>query len=127
VPASSPAGTPGPRRLGSGELRAMVLAHLTEHLAQSFTPGEIARALGGRSAGAIGNGLATLVERGRVTCTHTRPRRFAATAGLPTGPASSPPPPAPMPRPARPSSVRPGLIVRPNGQALPPPRAGRPR
>jgi nitric oxide reductase NorQ protein len=116
VPAGSPAGAPGPRRLGSGELRAMVLAHLTEHLAQSFTPGELARALGGRSTGAIGNALATLVERGRVTCTHTRPRRFAATAGLPTGPASSPPPPAPTPRPARPSSVRPGPIVRPNGQ-----------
>jgi MoxR-like ATPase len=93
----------------------MVLAHLTEHLGQSFTPGELARALGGRSTGAIGNALATLIERGTITCTHTRPRRFAATAGLPPG-ASSPPPPTPSPRSARPSTVAPGPILRPNGQ-----------
>jgi hypothetical protein len=68
----------------------MVLAHLTEHLGRSFTPGEIARALGGRSTGAIGNALTTLVDGGRVTCTHTRPRRFAATAGLPAGATSRP-------------------------------------
>ncbi len=94
----------------------MVLAHLTEHLGRSFTPGELARALGGRSTGAIGNALTTLVERGKVTCTHARPRRFAATAGLPAGAASSPPPPAPPPRPPRPSEVSPGPVVRPNGQ-----------
>ena len=115
MPTSSPAGIPGRRRLGAGELRAMVLAHLTEHLGQSFTPGELARALGGRSTGAIGNALATLIERGTITCTHTRPRRFAATAGLPPG-ASSPPPPTPSPRSARPSTVAPGPILRPNGQ-----------
>jgi nitric oxide reductase NorQ protein len=116
VPTGSPAGPPGRRRLGSGELRAMVLAHLTEHPGHSFTPGELAHALGGRSTGAIGNALETLVERGRVTCTHTRPRRFAATAGLPAGATSSPPAPAPTPRPARPSTAAPGPVVRPNGQ-----------
>jgi nitric oxide reductase NorQ protein len=115
VPAGSPAGPPG-RRLGSGELRAMVLAHLTEHLGQSFTPGELAHALGGRSTGAIGNALATLVERGRVTCTHTRPRRFAATAGLPAGTTGSPPTSAPARRPARPSKEPSGPVTRPNGQ-----------
>jgi len=94
----------------------MVLAHLTEHLGRSFTPGEIARALGGRSTGAIGNALETLVEHGRVTCTHTRPRRFAATAGLPAGATSSPPAPVPAPRAARPSTAAPGPVVRPNGQ-----------
>ncbi len=117
MPIGSPAGALGRRRLGSGELRAMVLAHLAEHLGRSFTPGELARALGGRSTGAIGNALKTLVERGKVTCTHTRPRRFAATAGLPTGPTtSSRPAPAPAPRPTRPSTVSPGPVVRPNGQ-----------
>jgi hypothetical protein len=94
----------------------MVLAHLTVHLGQSFTPGELARALGGRSTGAIGNALATLVERGQVVCTHTRPRRFAATAGLPAGATSSPPAPAPTSRRARTSSLPPGPVVRPNGE-----------
>jgi hypothetical protein len=115
VPTGSHADTPG-RRLGSGELRAMVLAHLTEHPGQSFTPGKIARALGDRSTGAIGNALQTLVERGRVTCTHARPRRFAATAGLPAGTTDSPPTPAPASRTARPAKQPPGPLTRPNGQ-----------
>jgi len=95
VPISGSVGSLGRRRLGSGALRAMVVAHLTEHLGRSFTPGEIAHALGGRSTGAIGNALETLVERGQVTCTHTRPRRFAATTSLPADTTSSPPAPAP--------------------------------
>jgi hypothetical protein len=115
VPTGSHAGTPG-RRLGSGELRAMVLAHLTEHPGQSFTPGGIARALGDRSTGAIGNALQTLVERGRVTCTHARPRHFAASGGLPPSATTSPPVPAPTPRALRPATVAPGPVVRPNGQ-----------
>jgi hypothetical protein len=116
VPTGSPGGSLGRRRLGAGELRATVLAHLTEHLGQSFTAGQIARDLGGRSTGAIGNALATLVERGQVTCTHTKPRRFAATAGLPADATSSLPAPAPTSRPARPAAVAPGPVVRPNGQ-----------
>jgi len=100
VPTSSPAGTPERRHPGSSELRAMVLAHLTAHPGQSFTPGEIARALGGRSTGAIGNALQTLAAQGEVTYTGTRPRRFAVTTGPPAGSTSSPPSPAPAPRPA---------------------------
>jgi hypothetical protein len=65
----------------------MVLAHLTEHLGQSLTPSQIAHALGGRSTGAIGNALATLVERGQVTA----PTRSLAVSPPPRTVAAAPP------------------------------------
>jgi len=96
----------------------MVLALLARHPGGSFTPGEIAHALGGRSTGAVGNALQTLRAQGLVTCTSARPRRFAHTRGLGAPAARSAPAPAPAarPRPARPSTVAPGPVVRPNGQ-----------
>ena len=51
-------------RLGPGELRSRVAALLSENPEKDRTPAEIARALGGRSTGAIGNALKTLVDHG---------------------------------------------------------------
>jgi len=95
-----------------------VLAFLTDQPGQSYSLGEIARALGGRSTGAVGNALATLAHGGQVTRTGVRPRRFAATRGLQGHPvmAGSTPAPTPAPRPAHPSNGPPGAVMRPNGQ-----------
>jgi len=99
-----------------------VLAFLTNQPGQSYSLGEIARALGGRSTGAVGNALATLAHTGQVARTGVRPRRFAATRGLQGHPvmAGSTPAPAPAPRPAHPSSGPPGAVMRPNGQRYSP-------
>jgi hypothetical protein len=52
---------------------------LANDLTGSLTPGEIAKMLG-RSAGAVGNALDTLVEQGHAEQTGTRPRSYRATA-----------------------------------------------
>ncbi|WP_395111308.1 AAA family ATPase [Actinomadura sp. SCN-SB] len=70
-----PAGT---RRLGQGELRRQVAAHLAAHSGAAFTPGEIARVLD-RSAGAVGNALTTLTDHGHAALVVKRPRRYRAT------------------------------------------------
>ncbi|MDI2130581.1 hypothetical protein [Yinghuangia seranimata] len=65
-------------RLGAGALRQLVLTHLTTHPGQAFTPGEIGRALGGRSAGAVANACDKLTAESRVELTCEKPRRFRA-------------------------------------------------
>lgn len=70
---------PGPVRLGKGELAAMVAAFLAEHPGE-HSPSAIAKALDGRSAGAIGNALGRLVEAGGAVQTSDRPRRYRAAA-----------------------------------------------
>ena len=96
-------------QLGNGELRRQVAAYLDENPG-SRTPGTIARALD-RSAGAVGNALKTLAERGRpspypASPPGTRPprhqgsgRRHIHRAGARPPPRRSPPPPR-RPRPA---------------------------
>jgi len=109
VPRSSAAGLRGlrgqalARAAGSarGELRARVLAFLAEHPAG---PSPSARSPAPSAAGPL---------QPWATCF-----RFAETralGGLPV-PRSGAPAPAPAPRPVRPLSVRPGPVVRPNGQ-----------
>lgn len=122
---ASPAATPGPgsrgsRRLGPGELRAKVLTFLTDHPGQSYTLGEIARALGGRSTGAVGNALATLARTGQVTRAGVRPCRFAATRGPHGHPVITGGTPAPTsaPRPAYPASVPQVWSCGPMGSAI---------
>src|SRR5215472_18092385 len=66
-------------RLGPGELRRQVAAYLGEHRDREQTPAEIARALGGRSTGAIGNALKTLVDQGDAAHSGSRPNRYRAT------------------------------------------------
>ena len=68
-----------PRRLGQGELRRQVAAHLAAYPGDAFTPGEIAKVLD-RSAGAVGNALATLTDHGHAEEASNRPRRYRATS-----------------------------------------------
>ncbi|GLY86050.1 AAA family ATPase [Actinoallomurus iriomotensis] len=65
-------------RLGQGELRRQVAAHLTA-TPGAHTPGQIARALGNRSSGAVANALETLTASGHAAQVNTKPRRFTAT------------------------------------------------
>lgn len=76
-------------RLRPGDLRGKVEDHLTMHAGMEFTPGEIARALGGRSAGAVANALATLASTGVARLSCKRPKRYTragdAAATQPAG------------------------------------------
>ena len=71
-----PQGTASPR-LGKGELAAMALAFLRNNSGE-HSPSAVAKALGGRSAGAVGNALGRLVASGDATQTSDRPRRYRA-------------------------------------------------
>src|SRR5215831_8939054 len=87
-------------RLGPGELRRQVAAYLGEHRDREHTPAEIARALGGRSTGAIGNALKTLVDQGDAAHSGRRPNRYRATdstasAAASTGSQATPRPASP--------------------------------
>ena len=73
------AAEPGDRsRLGRGQLRGLVLAYLRDHPGE-HTPTAVARALEGRSAGAVGNALAKLADAGEAVQTSPAPRRYRAT------------------------------------------------
>ncbi len=72
--------TPTPLRLGKGELTGMVAAFLRNNPGE-HSPSAVAKALGGRSAGAVGNALGRLVASGDATQTSDRPRRYRAAAG----------------------------------------------
>ena len=65
-------------RLGKGQLRGLVLAYLRDHPGE-HTPTAVARALEGRSAGAVGNALAKLADTGEAVQTSPAPRRYRAT------------------------------------------------
>jgi hypothetical protein len=65
-------------RLRPGALRGLVLDHLTEQPGQELTATAIAKALG-RSAGAVGNALATLAATGEVVQASGSPRRYASS------------------------------------------------
>jgi hypothetical protein len=70
-------------RLGKGELAKMVAAFLADHPGE-HTPSAVAKALDGRSAGAVGNALGRLVGSGDATQTSDRPRMYRAAAGWPS-------------------------------------------
>ena len=103
-------------RLGQGELRRQVAAHLAA-MPGDHTPGEVARALSARSPGAVANALETLAARGQAEMTEHRPRRFRATATTsdatkgstpmshPGGPPADGAPPASSPTTSRPAPV----------------------
>ena len=113
-------------RLGNGELRRQVAAWLDENPGP-HTPGTIARALD-RSAGAVGNALKTLADRGEAEPVPGKPARYQATpatkaaaGGMSTAPAPKPataPKPAPATpaaAPATPAAPAPSGVTRPNG------------
>lgn len=128
-------------RLGNGELRRLVAAHLAAHPGRDFTPTQVARVLS-RSSGAVGNALVTLASRGEAEQSGTSPARYRASADTaraataPTTPTAkaprrrttpaTPAPAAPVPIPATPApapspAASPeekvsGPVARPNGQ-----------
>jgi MoxR-like ATPase len=136
APAAAPKG-----RLGNGQLRRQVAEHLAGHPGPCKT-GDIAKALG-RSAGAVGNALTTLADRGEADLVPGKPIRYQANAAtaaaaaaiapkapLPPKPAPAPEPaapaapaapapvPSPAPKPASPAAA--GPVARPNGQVYQP-------
>jgi nitric oxide reductase NorQ protein len=108
-------------RLGNGELRRQVAAWLDENPGP-HTPGTIAKALD-RSAGAVGNALKTLADRGEAQLESGKPARYQATpatraaaGGISTTPAPKPAtPPRPAPAPAATPDPPPSGVTRPNG------------
>jgi nitric oxide reductase NorQ protein len=120
APRTTPTG-----RLGNGELRRQVAAWLDENPGP-HTPGQIARALE-RSAGAVGNALKTLADRGEAELQSGKPARYQATpatalaaGGISTAPAPKPAaPPKPPAAPATPAppaaAPGPSGVTRPNG------------
>jgi len=108
-------------RLGNGELRRQVAAWLDENPGP-HTPGTIAKALD-RSAGAVGNALKTLADRGEAQLESGRPARYQATpatkaaaGGISSTPAPRPAtPPRPAPAPAAAPAPPPSGVTRPNG------------
>ena len=135
---AAPAGAPK-GRLGNGQLRRQVAEYLADHPGPCKA-GDIAKALG-RSAGAVGNALATLAGNGEAGLVPGRPIRYqanpATAAAASTAPKAPPPPkaaprPAPAPAPAAPGTPpapKPaftpkagagGPVTRPNGQVYQP-------
>ena len=123
--APAPAAPKG--RLGNGQLRRQVAEWLTARPGP-HTPGEIAKDLG-RSAGAVGNALTTLADRGEAGREPGKPIRYqanfatAAAAAAITSKAPSSPKPAPAPAPAPAAAPKPaappaapGPVIRPGGQ-----------
>jgi DNA-binding transcriptional MocR family regulator len=80
---------PSAPRLGNGALRDLVRRYLAEQPGQEFTPHQIAKALGGRSAGAVSNALTSKAVQHDIIQTSTRPRRYMI-APQPNDPAGSP-------------------------------------
>jgi hypothetical protein len=129
APATAPSVIPV-GRLGNGQLRRQVAEYLAGHPGPCKA-GEIARGLG-RSAGAVGNALATLADRGEAGLLPGKPVRYQASSATaaaaaiapkaPAPPRAAPAPtaaPAPAPSPAVPP-VPAGPVTRPNGQAYQP-------
>jgi MoxR-like ATPase len=131
IPAPAPKG-----RLGNGQLRRQVAEWLAARPGP-HTVGEIAKDLG-RSAGAVGNALATLADRAEAARLAGKPLRYeansataaAAAAITPKAPAppktapAAPKPAAPPASPAAPKApappAAPGPVTRPSGQVYRP-------
>ncbi|WP_027946985.1 MarR family transcriptional regulator [Amycolatopsis taiwanensis] len=75
--ASDSGGVQKAERLAPGALRGMVEDYLRDHPGEEFGPTAIAKALGGKSSGAVSNVLDKLVADSTAVKTNDRPRRFA--------------------------------------------------
>lgn len=81
---ASDGGTGGTsERLAPGALRGMVEDYLRDHPGEQFGPTAIAKALGGKSSGAVSNALDKLVADGVAVKTQDKPRRFALAPAEP--------------------------------------------
>lgn len=71
----------GAVRLGKGALRSLVFGYLSDHAGpDGLSPTAVAKGLGGKSSGAVGNALQRLEADGQVQLTNKSPRRYT-TAG----------------------------------------------
>lgn len=109
APAAAPSGpepAPAPSvpepvgKTAPGALRAAVARLLADHPGAAFTVTQVAKSLGGRSGGAVGNALEWLATHGFAERTGDKPRTYTATASIEAVMAATPTP-APAPRPAR--------------------------
>lgn len=110
-PAPAPITTPpapsgAPKRLGNGELRAMVAKVLADNTGTDLTPRNIAHTLN-RSSGAVGNACKVLADRGEAEVASTTPLAYRATAT--TASAAAPtitpaPPRTPRPKTPKPTT-----------------------
>ncbi|RBO79799.1 AAA family ATPase [Nocardia puris] len=101
---TTPATATAAGRLPNGELRRMVAAALAADPIREQSPRDIANGLG-RSSGAVGNALETLVKSGHAERTSAAPRRYRATATTAT--AAAAPTAATPPAPAAPKTAKP--------------------
>ncbi|MEV6712699.1 AAA family ATPase [Lentzea sp. NPDC051208] len=108
-PATAPTTTPttpagAPKRLGNGELRAMVAKVLADNAGTDLTPRTIAATLN-RSSGAVGNACKVLADRGEAEVASTSPLAYRATATTASAaaPTITPAPPR-TPRPKTPKT-----------------------
>ncbi|PSK96150.1 dynein-related subfamily AAA family protein [Murinocardiopsis flavida] len=114
VPPPAPAGHGAGERLPAGELRRRVADHLLT-TGSDLTPTQVSRRLG-KSSGAVGNALETLVARGEADKVTGTPVRYRANAATPAAAAAREPVPAPArPEPAAAAPVT-GPVPRPSGQ-----------
>ena len=68
----------GADRLGKGALRSLVLDYLADHAnPEGLSPTAVAKGLGGRSSGAVGNALQRLEADGSVRLVNQAPRRYS--------------------------------------------------
>lgn len=131
--------TPTTARLANGELRRMVAKTLADNPGTEYSPRQIALHLG-RSSGAVGNALTTLVREGNAELSQATPRRYRATATTASAAAGAPAPvpaapvaaavapaaprrktaPAPAAKPVAPATASGGSVVRPNGETYHP-------
>ena len=135
APAPTPAPTPPaatppvaasvPKRLGNGELRAMVAKVLADRAGTDLTPRAIAHALN-RSSGAVGNACKVLADRGQAEVASTAPLAYRATTTTASAAASTiiPAPPRHASPARRPGSRPP---VHPSSRRPYPPRPPRRR
>ncbi|MCI0685791.1 MAG: AAA family ATPase [Sporichthyaceae bacterium] len=115
----------GPRtgRLPAGELRARVLAAVTAHPDRAWSVIAVTKAIGARSAGAVGNALGHLARCGHLEQLPGTPRSYRAAATTATAASTTPIPPSP---PLAPVVGTTGAVPRPGGGAYHPRRlAGR--
>lgn len=74
----------------AGGLRGLVEDHLADNPFEDFSPSQVAKALGGRSSGAVANALERLVEIGAAIQTSMSPRRYQHRPDADAAPSTDP-------------------------------------
>ena len=74
------AGASPAERLGRGALGALVRDYLAARPGEDLAPTQVAKGLGGKSSGAVGNALARLEAAGEARLVSSSPRRYRLVA-----------------------------------------------